>query len=124
MTLLKNYIDGQFVDGERRYDNISPVNGERICEVAEADETMVDQAVTAARRALRGEWGQLDTRDRCELLLSVAKGIEERFDDFVEAEIADTGKPLLQTRTLDIPRVADNFKFFAGYWFRWMNGIS
>ncbi len=111
--ILANYIDGQFLGSERLFPNINPVDGSLICQVAEASEDMVDRAVLAARRALGGTWGSLSTNGRCDLLHAVADGITRRFDEFVEAEIADTGKPLAQAQTLDIPRGAANFKFFA-----------
>ena len=111
--ILKNYIDGQFVDSPKHFVNTNPVDGSHVADVAEATEEMVDQAVTAARRALRGPWGHLPVGERCDLLHAVADGITQRFDEFVDAEIADTGKPLAQAQSLDIPRGAANFRFFA-----------
>lgn len=111
--VLRNYINGEFLDSEHRFDNISPVDGSRINQVAEADQHMVDQAVAAARQALHGPWGQMGVQQRCELLYKVADGIEQRFDDFVAAEMADTGKTAQQARTIDIPRAAANFRAFA-----------
>ena len=106
-------IDGEFVRGGRRFENISPVNGRLICTVTEAEPPLVERAVAAARRALRGPWGRLTTAERCALLRKVAERIEQRFADFVSAEIADTGKTLQQASTLDIPRGAANFRAFA-----------
>ncbi len=111
--ILKNYIAGQFVTGETLFPNINPVDGSLVAEVSEASESMVDQAVMAARAALQGQWGQMPVNTRCDLLHAVADGIQQRFDEFVDAEIADTGKPLDQARLMDIPRGAANFKFFA-----------
>jgi aminomuconate-semialdehyde/2-hydroxymuconate-6-semialdehyde dehydrogenase len=73
----------------------------------------VDQAVTAAREALKGDWGKLTTVKRVEMLYAVADEINRRFDDFLEAEIADTGKPRSLASHIDIPRGAANFKVFA-----------
>lgn len=111
--LLRNYVGGRFHTGDRRFDNINPVDGSRVCEVCEADAPLVDAAVAAGRAALRGDWGQLDDRERSALLHRVADGIERRFDDFVQAEMADTGKSLWQARNIDIPRGAANFRVFA-----------
>ena len=111
--ILKNYIAGQFVTGEKKFANINPVDGSQVAEVSEASESMVDQAVMAARAALKGEWARMPVNARCDLLHAVADGIQHRFDDFVDAEIADTGKPLQQARQMDIPRGAANFKVFA-----------
>ena len=96
--IIKNYISGQFVTGTNSFSNINPVDGKLVAEVSEASESLVDQAVAAARQALKGEWGQMPVNARCDLLHAVADGIQQRFDDFVEAEIADTGKPLEQAR--------------------------
>ena len=111
--ILANYINGQFVTGDKRFPNINPVDGTLVAEVSEASAEMVDAAVLAARQALRGPWRKMPVNQRCDLLHAVADGITRRFDEFVAAEIADTGKPLAQARTLDIPRGAANFKFFA-----------
>ena len=111
--ILANYINGQFVTGDKRFPNINPVDGTLVAEVSEATAEMVDAAVNAARHALEGPWGKMSVNQRCDLLHAVADGITQRFDEFVAAEIADTGKPLAQARTLDIPRGAANFKVFA-----------
>jgi len=111
---IKNYVAGQFVASKAQFDDINPVDGSLVGKVHEADQATVDDAVAAARRALRGQWGSLSPAGRGAVLNKVADGIEARFDDFVAAEIADTGKPLTQARTLDIPRGAANLRFFAG----------
>ncbi len=110
---LANYVGGEFVTTGKHFANINPVDGSVICTVSEADSALVDAAVGAARTALQGEWGKLSTQERSALLHKVADGIERRFDDFVSAEIADTGKPYAQAATIDIPRGAANFHFFA-----------
>jgi aminomuconate-semialdehyde/2-hydroxymuconate-6-semialdehyde dehydrogenase len=106
-------VGGQFVPGAASFDNVSPVDGRVLCSVAEADAALVDRAVQAARAALRGPWARASTAERCALLRKVADGIERRFDAFVAAEIADTGKTLGQASTLDIPRGAANFRAYA-----------
>src|SRR5579862_1735198 len=106
-------IGGEFVDGPDRFDNVSPVHGQVLCRVGAADEVLVDRAVQAARAALRGPWARLTLPERCALLRRVAERIEARFDEFVSAEIADTGKTLAQATNLDIPRGAANFRAYA-----------
>lgn len=110
---ILNYIDGQFVHGKREFDDINPSDGTLIVPVTEADEVLVDHAVAAARRALRGAWGRLGTRERAARLHQVADAIESRFDSFVEAEVKDTGKPRALAARLDVPRAAANFRVFA-----------
>lgn len=111
--LLKNYVAGEFVAGDKTFANINPVDGSEINRVAEADAGTVDLAVRAARSALKGEWGSMALEARCALLRKVADGIEARFDEFVAAEMADTGKSFFQARSIDIPRGAANFRIFA-----------
>jgi aminomuconate-semialdehyde/2-hydroxymuconate-6-semialdehyde dehydrogenase len=110
---IKNYVAGEFVTSGKVFDDINPVDGTLVARVHEADAATVDAAVTAARAALDGPWGSMAPAERAALLNKVADGIEARFDDFVAAEIADTGKPVAQARSLDIPRGAANLRFFA-----------
>lgn len=110
---LPNYVDGAFVSGAERFPVINPVNGATLADVALADRATVDAAVRAARRALKGPWGRMSLAERTAMLVKVADAIEARFDDFVAAEIADTGKSLLQATKTDIPRGAANFRSFA-----------
>ncbi len=113
MKSILNYIDGQFVRGKRDFPDVNPADGSTIAEVSEADSDLVDQAVGAARKALQGEWGRMGVRDRAALLHKIADAIEERFDCFVAAEVADTGKPVALASKLDVPRAAANFRAFA-----------
>ena len=110
-----NFIDGEFCDAAsgRTFENRSPVDGRLIGVVSEAGAPEVDAAVRAARAALAGPWGKLDTARRSELLHAVADEISRRFDDFLQAETADTGKPASLASHIDIPRGAANFKVFA-----------
>ncbi len=111
--LARNYIGGRFIDAGTPFPNLSPVDGHLVGEVLAADTSMVDAAVTAAQAALAGDWGAMAPAVRLRLLRAVADGIEQRFDDFVAAEMADTGKSLTQARSIDIPRGAANFRAFA-----------
>jgi aminomuconate-semialdehyde/2-hydroxymuconate-6-semialdehyde dehydrogenase len=110
---ILNYIDGQFVRGKREFADVNPADGSVIAQVTEADQGLVDDAVQAARKALRGEWARLGIRDRAARLHRVADAIEARFDCFVAAEVADTGKPVALASKLDVPRAAANFRVFA-----------
>lgn len=112
---ILNFIDGEFIPAQssKTFENRSPVDGSLIGLVAEAGEAEVDAAVRAARAALAGPWGSMDAAKRTELLYAVADEINRRFDDFLAAEVADTGKPVSLAKHLDIPRGAANFKIFA-----------
>ncbi len=111
--LFQNYIDGRFVRGPREFADINPADGSVIAQVSEADESLVNQAVESARSALNGHWGKLPVPSRAALLHKVADGIEARFNDFVQAEVADTGKPVALASKIDVPRGAANFRVFA-----------
>jgi len=110
---ILNFIGGDYVAGGRRFDKRSPVDGALIARVAEAGEAEVDAAVRAARAALDGPWGKLTPSERGDMLYAVANEINRRFDEFLVAEVADTGKPVSLAKHLDIPRGAANFKVFA-----------
>ena len=111
---LRNYVDGEFVATSKTFDNVSPLHGKLLAKVHEADAALVDRAVRAARRALdEGPWGRATVEERAKWLHRVADVIERRFDDFLAAEIADTGRPLEQARKLDVYRGIANFRTFA-----------
>ena len=113
VKLIQNYIDGRFVPGKREFDDVNPADGTVIGQVTDAGQAQVDEAVHAARRALKGEWGRLGVRERAARLHKVADAIDKRFDSFVQAEVADTGKPVSLASKLDVPRGAANFRVFA-----------
>ena len=110
---IRHYVNGSFTSTAATFDVVNPADGTVAARVSEGNADTVDQAVQAARHALRGPWGSMPVADRAKLLRQVADGITARFDEFVDAEIADTGKPVAQARALDIPRGAANFNFFA-----------
>jgi aminomuconate-semialdehyde/2-hydroxymuconate-6-semialdehyde dehydrogenase len=113
--VILNFIDGQYREGRsgRTFDDINPVDGSLVAKVSEAGQEDVDDAVRAARQALGGPWSSLKLAQRCDLLYGVAAEIDRRADDFLAAEVADTGKPHALASHLDIPRGAANFRVFA-----------
>jgi len=115
MKQIKNFINGEFVIGSANkfFDKRSPVDNTVIAQIAEASQSDVDAAVRAAHSALNGEWGKMTVDQRVEILYAVADEITRRFEDFVAAEMADTGQPNHVMRHVFIPRGAANFKVFA-----------
>ncbi|MCC4118630.1 2-hydroxymuconic semialdehyde dehydrogenase [Aromatoleum toluclasticum] len=113
MKQIHNFINGEFVATERTFDKRSPLDNRVIAAVHEAGKREVDAAVAAARAALNGPWGRMTVAERVERLNALADGINRRFDEFLAAECADTGKPASLARHIDIPRGAANFKVFA-----------
>lgn len=112
---LRLFIDGEYTDPStgQWFEDVNPATGEVVAQVAEASADDVDRAVLAARRALHGPWRSLSVPQRCDLLAKVADRIVERSDEFLRAEIQDTGKPRSLASRIDVPRGAANFKIFA-----------
>lgn len=113
MKEFKNFINGEWVATGKTFENRNPIDNSLIGSVHEAGKVEIDAAVRAAKAALSGPWAALKVDQRVDLLHAVADGINRRFDDFLAAEIADTGKPHVLASHVDIPRGAANFKVFA-----------
>jgi aminomuconate-semialdehyde/2-hydroxymuconate-6-semialdehyde dehydrogenase len=113
MKQFNNFINGQFVASSKTFEKFNPVDNSLVGLVHEASQADVDAAVQAAKAALDGPWGKMKIMERADILHAIADGIMRRFDEFVAAEIADTGKPYHLASHLDIPRGAANFKVFA-----------
>lgn len=111
--LLRHYIAGEFVASDKQFPNVSPIDGRVISQVCEADSAQVARAVAAAKAAQSGPWADFSPSQRADMLVRIAEGIERRFEEFVAAEVADTGRPVQQARTLDIARGVHNFRTFA-----------
>jgi aminomuconate-semialdehyde/2-hydroxymuconate-6-semialdehyde dehydrogenase len=111
---IENFIDGQFVEpvGGKYLDNIEPATGKPYSQVADSDARDVELAVAAADKAFP-EWSRRPAAERSKILLRIADLIERDLEKLARAESIDTGKPLSLARTLDIPRAASNFRFFA-----------
>jgi aminomuconate-semialdehyde/2-hydroxymuconate-6-semialdehyde dehydrogenase len=112
---FRHFINNEFVPSAsgRQFDKRSPLDGSLLGTVAEGGEEDVRAAVQAARAALDGPWKGFSLAQRTELLYAVANEIDRRFDEFLDAEVADTGKPRSVASHVDIPRGAANFRVFA-----------
>jgi aldehyde dehydrogenase (NAD+) len=111
------FIDGEFVDtptGERRK-TVNPATEEVLAEVAEASESDVDAAVAAARRAYETVWGRMRGADRAKYLYRIARIVAERARELAVLETIDNGKPIRESRDMDIPLVAAHFFYYAGW---------
>jgi aminomuconate-semialdehyde/2-hydroxymuconate-6-semialdehyde dehydrogenase len=114
LNKIQNFIDGKFVEpvGGRYLDNIEPATGKPYSQVADSDARDVELAVVAAEKAF-ADWSRTPVSDRSKILLNIADLIDRDLEKLARAESIDTGKPLSLARTLDIPRAASNFRFFA-----------
>ncbi|GAA3622009.1 aldehyde dehydrogenase family protein [Microbacterium awajiense] len=112
---------GLFIDGEFRrgtgdtFATISPADESHIATVVAASEDDVDAAVTAARRAYAKVWSKMSGRDRGKYLFRIARLIQERARELAVAESLDNGKPIKESRDVDIPLVAAWFFYHAGW---------
>src|SRR5437588_12329704 len=111
---IPNFNDGQFVEpvGGKYLDNVEPATGKPYSLVPDSDARDVDLAVAAADKAFPS-WSKTAAADRSPILLRIAELIERDLEKLARAESIDTGKPLSLARSLDIPRAASNFRFFA-----------
>jgi aldehyde dehydrogenase (NAD+) len=111
------FINGSFVDpadgGSRK--TVNPATEEVLAEVAEAGESDVDSAVRAARRAYDEVWGPMRGADRAKYLYRLARLIQERARELAVLESIDNGKPIRESRDVDIPLVAAHFFYYAGW---------
>ncbi|MEY3000173.1 MAG: hypothetical protein RL648_387 [Verrucomicrobiota bacterium] len=111
------FIDGAFHEaeagGSRPVEN--PATGERLTETAEAGEADVDKAVGAARRAFEKRWSRLPGKERGKYLYRLARLIQERSRELAVLESLDTGKPIRESRDVDVPLAAAHFFYYAGW---------
>src|SRR5689334_13386569 len=110
------FVNGEFVDGHgKSFKTISPSTEEVLAEIAEADEADVDLAVKAARRAYTRVWSKMSGAERGKYLFRIARIIQERSREFAVLESIDNGKPIKETRDVDVPIVAAHFFYYAGW---------
>jgi len=96
-------------------DVVNPATEEVIAAVASADASDVDAAVTAARAALAGPWGSLSARERGRLVRKLADRLLERVDEVSRLETLHNGKPITESRNIEIPAAAECFEYYAGW---------
>jgi aldehyde dehydrogenase len=110
-----NYIGGKFVPpvSGRYLDNITPITGTTICEVARSEAADVEKALDAAEVA-KDAWGKTSAAHRSNILLKIADVMEANLDLLAAAETWDNGKPIRETTAADIPLSVDHFRYFAG----------
>jgi aminomuconate-semialdehyde/2-hydroxymuconate-6-semialdehyde dehydrogenase len=114
MKKLLNYINGELLEPHLKeyIKNESPVDGQVFSLVPDSDEQDVEKAVEAAKKAFPF-WSGLSKKERHDHLMRLADGIQARFDEMVEAESKDNGKPEWLAKQVDIPRASENLRFFA-----------
>jgi aldehyde dehydrogenase (NAD+) len=111
-------IDGQWVEGSKKFDTINPATGEVLTQVVEASAADVDRAVTAARKAFddrNGAWRKMSASERGRLIWRLADLVEKNVEELAELETLDNGKPIFESRYVDIPMTADVLRYYAGW---------
>ena len=111
------FINGDFVKPEsgKYFDTINPANEEKLSRVADANQADVDKAVAAARAAYRGPWGRMKPAERGKYIYRIARIMQERAREFSVIESLDGGKPIRESRDVDVPLAAAHFFYYAGW---------
>lgn len=111
------FINGKFEKplSKKYFDTINPATEQKIASVAEAGAADVDKAVKAARAAYNGHWGKMPAKERAKYIFRIARMIQERAREFAIIESLDGGKPIRESRDIDIPLAANHFFYYAGW---------
>ena len=112
-----HFIGGDFVEpeGDRYFDTINPATEERLASVAAGGQADVDKAVRAARKAFNGAWGRMRPAERGKYIYRIARILQERAREFAVIESLDGGKPIRESRDIDIPLASAHFFYYAGW---------
>ena len=110
-----NYIGGEWraPKAGKYFDNISPITGQPVCEIARSDASDVEAALDAAHAA-KEAWGRTSPAERAQILNKIADRIETNLEKLALAETWDNGKPIRESTAADIPLAIDHFRYFAG----------
>ena len=109
------FIDGAFVDGTGSMKTVNPATEEVLAEVSTASKADVDTAVKAARRAYDRVWGRMPGAERAKYIFRIARLIQERSRELAVVETLDGGKPIRESRDVDVPLAAAHFFSYAGW---------
>jgi aldehyde dehydrogenase (NAD+) len=110
------FVDGKFRDGAgESIKTVNPADETPLAEVSEAGPADVQDAVVAARRAFESVWGPMPGRERAKYLFRIARAIQERGRELAVLESLDNGKPIRESRDVDIPLAAAHFFYYAGW---------
>ncbi|HEU5421713.1 MAG TPA: aldehyde dehydrogenase family protein [Streptosporangiaceae bacterium] len=111
------YINGEFAPaaGGRQFTTVNPATEEPLAQVAEAGQADIDRAVAAATTAFEQSWGPLPGAERAKYLFRIARILQERSREFAVLESLDNGKPIRESRDVDIPLAAAHFFYYAGW---------
>src|ERR1041385_3746302 len=107
-------IGGQWIEGSRKFETVNPATGEALTKIVEASAEDVNHAVKAARAAFEdrsGAWRKMSASERGRLIWKLADLVETRIDEIAELETLDNGKPIFESRYVDLPMVVDVLRY-------------
>lgn len=110
-------INGEWVEGKKHFDTINPATAEVLTQIADAGAADVDQAVAAARKAFddpKGPWRKMSASERGRLIWKLADLMEQHIEELAELETLDNGKPIFESRYVDMPMAIDVMRYYAG----------
>ena len=120
LSIKKEYqlfINGQFQKplSKKYFSSINPSNEQQLSRIAKAEYKDVDIAVNSARSAFNGHWGKISGKERAKYIYRIARIIQEKAKELAIAETLDGGKPIRESRDIDIPLSAAHFFYYAGW---------
>ncbi len=110
-----HFINGAFVAGKKHFPTINPATEEVLSHISLGSAADIDKAVIAAQKAYTKTWSKLSGKERGKYLYRIARILQERAREFAVLETLDNGKPIRETRDVDIPLVAAHFFYHAGW---------
>lgn len=112
-----NFINGKFVEsvGGKKFKTINPATEQAIAEITESTDADVDKAVKAARTAYDKTWSKMPPKERGKYIFRIARLLQERAREFAVIESMDGGKPIRESRDVDVPLAAAHFFYYAGW---------
>ena len=120
LSIQKEYqlfINGQFQQplAKKYFPSINPSNEQQLSRIAKAESEDVDMAVKSARAAFNGQWGKISGKERAKYIYRIARLIQEKSKELAIVETLDGGKPIRESRDIDIPLAAAHFFYYAGW---------
>jgi acyl-CoA reductase-like NAD-dependent aldehyde dehydrogenase len=111
------FINGEWREaaGRKTIEVVNPATEEVIAEVASAEQADVDAAVAAARAAFDGPWSKLSARERGRIVWKIGEKLMEKADEIARLETLHNGKPIFESRQIEVPAAAECFQYFAGW---------
>ena len=110
-----HFINGSFIPGKKHFPTINPATEETLSHISLGSASDIDKAVAAAQKAYTKTWSKLSGKERGKYLYRIARILQERAREFAVLETLDNGKPIRETRDVDIPLVAAHFFYHAGW---------